>query len=233
MEIAKITEIKNNKYKVEAFRMANDAKIFDVVPPIPNFYNFFLIICGVPMSGKTNLWLNLINKRKSPYYKKFDKVFIFSNSLHTIKIKIKLPESQLIQGIDTLEEVVNSVSDTDDKILIVLDDVISDIKDDEFMQKLIFNRRHTAGGVSLIIITQVYNKLPLQFRKCCTDLVLFNTSNKIELESIFREFINISKTDYQQIIRYCFKGSNHDFIWIDNLKNLFYKNFNLLKINLS
>ena len=225
----KIKEVANAKYKLDAYKMANDALIEHVSEPFPAYYNFFIILCGRPGCGKTNLFLNMINK-KGCYHKKFDKVYIFSNSLHTITATISLPDDRLIHGIDDLEDIIQKIEHTDDKVLIILDDVVTDIKDSDIMQRLIFNRRHLAGGVSLVIITQVYNKLKPSLRKCCTDLVLFNTSNKRELESIYADFINIDKADFYTIIKHCFAGECHNFIWIDNTDNTYYHNFNKLSI---
>ena len=228
-----IVETTNAVYKVTAFKMSNDSIIPNVTPPLNNQYNFFIIIVGKPMAGKSNLWLNLLNKRsKHTYYKKFEKVYIFSNSIHTITTEIKLNAEQIYHGIDKLEEVIETIkTDPEDgHNLIILDDLVCDIKNVDYVLKLIFNRRHIGGGISLIITSQVYNKINLPLRKCCTDLILFNTSNKLELESIFKDFINITKEDYHELIKYCFSGSNHDFIWIDTMNNRYYKNFNKLEL---
>ena len=80
-----IQEIKNNKLKLQEIKMANDCKIKGVESPLPNNYNFFLLVVGAPGSGKSMLWINLISrKEKNTYYKKYDKIFIFSNSFKTI-----------------------------------------------------------------------------------------------------------------------------------------------------
>lgn len=168
----------------------------------------------------------MINKKaKNTYYKKFDKVYIFSNSFKTITEEIKLPIDRIYDGISELQDVVESLYD-DDKVLIILDDCISDIKNDKFMMKLIYNRRHIAGGISIIIATQVYNKLALSLRKCANDLVLYNTSNKRELDSIYEDYICLEKKVYFDLVRYCFKDDKHTFIWIKNETGRFFKNFN-------
>ena len=225
-----IKEFQNNEYKITPIKMSNDGIIDHVMPPLPTYYNFFILIVGKPSSGKSNLWLNLINQRKkNTYYKKFDRVLIFSNSLHNITCKIKLPDDRMFHGIDKLEETINEIDATDDKVLIILDDVVTDITDSDYIQKLIFNRRHKGGGISLIVVTQVYNKLKLPLRKCATDVVLFSTSNKRELDSVFADFINVPKDTFLNIAQYCFKKDNHQFVWIDNTLNRFYHNFNLLE----
>jgi len=227
----KIVEVKNDKLQIQAFKMANDA-IIKNVEVISNNYGFFQIIVGKPNSGKSCFWLSLITKKsKYNYFKKFHKIYIFSNSLKTITTKIDLPEDQMYDGIDQLEEVVEKIRDSDDRVLIILDDVVTDLKaSDDFLLKLIYNRRHIGKSISIIITSQVYNKIPLQIRKCANDLVLFSTQNKKELESVFAEYINIPKKNFDQIIQYCFQ-TNHDFLLYKTSDNSYYRNFNPLEIN--
>lgn len=223
-----IKETKNDAYSIDAIPMNNDAPIPNVLPPLPQFYNFFMIVCGQPGSGKTCFFLNLINKKsKHTFYKKFDQVHILSNSLHTISQKIKLPEDRLHHGIDDLEDLVDQLSTQKDRALIILDDVISDIKNNEFFMKLLYNRRHIGGGISIVILTQVWNKLPLSLRKVAGHVVLFNTSNKKEFDSFFGDFINEKRETFDEIIKYTF-DKKHSFLFLDTDKKQFYKNFNLL-----
>jgi adenylate kinase len=225
-----ISEIKNPTYEIEPIKMKNDAFIPGVEAPLPQAFNFMMICCGAPGSGKSTFFLNLINKRsKNTYYKKFHKIFIFSNSLHTISQKIKLPEDRMFQGTKELPDVIESVKESDDKVLIILDDVISEIKSDEFFMKLLFNRRHIAGGISIILMTQVWNKLPLPLRKVASHLVLFNSTNKKELTSIFDDFVTLPREVYDQVVRYVF-DKKHNFLFMDTANNLYYKNFNPLTI---
>ena len=228
-----IIEIKNNQYDIEKFKMRNDCIIKNVYPPLPSFYGFFLIICGVPNSGKTNLLMNIIkkSKKKNTYYRQFDKVYMFSNSLHTIQKDIMIPKKQLFNGIDELEEVIENIKiDTDSQNLIILDDVISDISNLEYVEKLIYNRRHLGSSVSIILTTQVFNKINLKIRKCASTIIIFSTSNKLELESIWKCSIPIlSYKQFLAICKFCFKKDNHQFLCIDVQNNLFYHGFNLLK----
>ena len=225
-----INETKNSSYKIDPIKMSNDKLIKGVSPPLPQAYNFALFLVGPPGSGKSTLFLNLINKKtKNTFYKKFHRVYIFSNSLHTITQKIKLPENRLFNGIDDLEAVVDDIKGAEDRTLIILDDVISDIKDDKFFKHLLYNRRHIGGGVSLMIISQVYNRLPLSLRKACSHLVFFNNSNKKELKSIFEDFIRCKEDVYESICDYIF-DDKHNFLFLDVDNKIFYKNFNLLTV---
>jgi adenylate kinase family enzyme len=224
-----IVEVKNDKYKIKKIIMTNDAEIDGTELPLPTKYNFFMLLVGRPGSGKTTFAINLINKRKkNTFYKKFDKVYIFSNSFKTISEDIKLSPDRIYDGIEDLEKVVEEIKETEDKTLILLDDCVSDIKDVVYMQKLIYNRRHIGGGVSLIITTQIYNKLPLNLRKCATDLLFWATTNKKEYESIFNDYINLTKENWAKLLKYVFKEDPHNFLWFKADEQVYYKNFNRL-----
>ena len=227
----RIREYKNYKFKQDVIKMSNDGPIKNVDEPLPQFYNFFMLLVGRPNSGKTSLLLNMINKKaKNSLYKKFDKVYIFSASIKTVSIKIKLDADQIYDDINELESVIERIKEKDEKTLIIFDDFIAQIKDDEKFTKLIFNRRHIGGGCSVIITTQIFNKLPLSLRKCATDLIIYSTSNKRELDSIFNDYINIPKNDFYNLCRYVFQKDNHQYLWIKNDTNKFYHNLNKLEL---
>ena len=230
-----INEIVNPIYKITPITMKNDKEIKNVKPPLPQFYNFALFIVGPPGSGKTTFFLNLISKSKHSYYKKFNRVYIFSNSLHTITQKIKLPDERLFTGIDELENVVADLAAQEERALIILDDVISDVKDDKFFKHLFYNRRHIGGGISLMIISQVYNRFPLSLRKALSHLAFFNNSNKKELKSVFDDFIYIiircDEKTFDAITDYIF-DDKHNFMFLEVNDKIFYKNFNRLEIKI-
>ena len=169
-------------------------------------------------------------KVKNTYYKKFDKIFIFSNSLKTITTKINLPEDRLFDGISQLEDIIEVIKDSDDRVLLIIDDCVTDLKNADYLLKLIYNRRHIARSVSIIITSQVYNKINMAVRKAASDLVLFSTTNKKELETVFSEYINIPKNDFDEVCRYCFK-TKHDFLFYKTQDNSYYHNFNRLELD--
>ena len=228
-----INEIKNKKLSITPIKMKNDAIIKDIVPPLPNNYGFFLCVCGRPNSGKSTLWINLINTKKSPYYKKFDKIFIFSSSLKTIGQKIKLPDDRMKQGLDfvELENVISEIEKTDEKVLIIFDDVVASLKRNiPIFLKLVYNRRHIGGSCSIILVTQVYNKIPTEIRKVFQGIVLFKTNNKKEIESVYEDISLLPKFQFEELLRYCF-DDEHSFIFIDMTTNHFFHNFNKLELS--
>ena len=223
-----LTEIKNKHYEIEAIKMSNDCPIKNTDLPLPQEYNFFMLISGRPNSGKTTFWLNLITKKKkNTLYKKFDKVFIFTNSLKTITSQIKIPEEQIFQGLAFLDDVLHTIDETDDKTLIIIDDCMAEIKyTDDRITRLISNRRHIGGGCSIILTTQVFNKIPLSIRKMASDLIIFQTTNKKEISSIFEDYSSKSLDEFKKIIKHCFGTDNHHFLWIKTDTEDYYHNFN-------
>jgi len=208
--------------------------------PLPQTLNFFMLISGKPMSGKTSLILNLIAKNNRCYNKKFDKIFIYSPSLITIKDSPfeDIPEDQVFDSLtlENLQQAQEAIKDSGEKILFILDDVVNDMKlkgVQTELTKMLMNRRHLAGSggsSAFILTTQVYNKIPAPIRKTATQIVLYATKNKTEQNTIFEELILIPKEDFYDILRYCF-DKPHNFIYIDVNKpydKMFHKCFNEL-----
>jgi len=217
--------------------------IDDSIPkPLPQSLNWFFLISGRPGSGKTTLLLNLICKRGKNYNKKFDRIYVFSPSLATLKTDpfAELPEEQRFQelDVDILEGVLAEIAESGDKVLLLMDDVVNDMKKSMKLQvllsKILMNRRHLAGqggSVSVIITTQVYNKIPAPIRKTASHIVIYHTKNKKELETIFDELVLIPKKDFFELLKYTFQKKN-DFLYIDVNKpfnKMYHRNFNQLE----
>ena len=234
----------DEKIKISKFNFSCDDIDESIPKPLPNILNFFMLVCGRPGSGKTSLILNLICKRGKMYNKKFDKVFVFSPSLMTMKDEPfgELPEEQVHTDLtlENFQTALDSIADTGEKILFILDDVVNDMKKTMAIQtllsKALMNRRHLAGAggsTSFIITTQVYNKIPAPIRKTASHIILYHTRNKKEIETIYDELIVLPKEDFFEILKYCF-DKRHNFIYIDINKSydkMFHKCFNQLEFN--
>jgi hypothetical protein len=232
------------KIVLSKFHFSCDEIEESVPKPLPQMLNFFMLICGRPGSGKTTLILNLICKRGKMYNKKFDKIFVFSPSLLTLKDNPfeDLPEEQMDTELteENLTLALENVKESGEKCLFILDDVVNDMKRSSAVQtllsKMLMNRRHLAGAggsCSFIITTQVYNKIPAPIRKTASHIIIFHTKNKKELDTIFDELIIIPQKDFYEILKYCFDKKNH-FLYIDTNKSydkMFHKNFNCLEFN--
>lgn len=238
----KITEVlPDKKICIKKFEFSCDEIDESIPKPLPQSLNWFMLLCGKPGSGKTTLLLNLICKRGKNYNKKFDRIYLFSPSMGTLKTDPfeDLPDEQKFQELDEeiLETVISEITDSGEKVLMIMDDVVNDMKKSGKLQtqlcKLLMNRRHicgSGGSISVIITSQVYNKIPAPIRKTASHLFIYSTKNKRELETIFDELILIPKTDYYDLLQYIFKKKN-DFMYIDTNKDyntMFHRNFNPL-----
>ena len=134
------------------------------------------------------------------YNKKFDRIYLFSPSLGTIDDCPfeELPEDQKYEELseDILEGVLDEIRDSGEKVLFIMDDVVNDMKKEARLEKLLckvlMNRRHqcgSGGSLSVWITTQVYNKVPAPVRKCASQLVMYETRNRMELDSLYNEVI--------------------------------------------
>tara|TARA_R110001606_G_scaffold158887_2_gene302764 strand:- start:1069 stop:1821 length:753 start_codon:yes stop_codon:yes gene_type:complete len=237
-----IQEIEADKrIKLSKFNFSCD-DIDETIPePLPRILNFFWLINGRPGSGKTSKILNLLCKRGKMYNKKFDRIFLFSPSLSTMKENPfeELDEDQVYTELneEIMENVLEVIAESGEKILFVIDDCVNDIKKSPKLQrlmcKILMNRRHLCGyggSVSVIMTTQVYNKIPAPIRKTASHISVYQTKNKKELETIFDELITIPKQDFFDILNFTFK-KRHDFLYLDTNKDhnhMFHRNFNKL-----
>ena len=237
----KINEIEpEKKIALTKFDFSCDDIEEGIPHPLPQTLNFFMLIAGKPGSGKTSLILNLIAKQNKNYNKRFDRIYIYSPSLTTIKNSPfdDIPEDQIYDelSVETLVQAQQSIKDTGEKILFILDDVVNDMKLKGVqveLTKMLMNRRHLAGSggsSAFILTTQVYNKIPAPIRKTATQVVIYSTKNISELNTIFQELILIPRDHFFAILRYCF-DKKHNFMYIDVNKSfdkMFHKNFNQL-----
>lgn len=197
--------------------------------------SFFLILNGKPGSGKTNMLLNLL-LRKSLYGRKFDKIFFFSPSQRTFSENYLngLPKSQRFDtfNIPDLMSAIESIEDSGKKVLFVFDDVVNDLdtaKNQSALLRLLYNRRHLTGKggfTSVIITSQVYNRIPLRIRKVATHTIFFPTGSEKEKMSIYDELVGgMNYADFDSILKRSWGADEHAFIFMDILRQKFYRNF--------
>ena len=92
---------------------------------------------------------------------------------------------------------------------------------------MLIKSRHI--GCSFIFTLQAYNLFPLVLRKLLTNISLFKPKNKIELDSVRRELINLNEQDTQELMNYVF-SEEYSHLDIDTNTNILRKNFNKLII---
>jgi len=247
MENTRIKEIEyETPINITKYNFSCDDEDKSIPEPLPR-KSFSMLICGKPASGKTNLLLCLLTKKGRAFNRKFDKVFIVSPSLSTIADDDPfemIPEEQKFEdaSFDTLEEITESIKDSGEKVLIVLDDCIADLRGrgnamvENKLQKIFFNRRHlcgAGGSCSIIATSQTYNKIDPKLRKSASHLILFENRNKKEISSIFDEIIMIPNKEFMDVFKYVY-DKKHNFMYLDTTAhpdNMIHKNFTRLEID--
>eukprot|EP01051_Picozoa_sp_SAG22_P008966 SAG22_NODE_716_length_7715_cov_6.435399_1_plen_169_part_00 len=121
-----------------------------------------------------------------------DKVYIVSQSMKTAKEDPFecLPNEQIEQEltVEFLQRFEEEVKESGEKVLLILDDVVNDIRKnkgvDKVLAKILYNRRHItadggddANGVTVWLTTQSYNRIPLMIRKVANGIIAFTQHN--------------------------------------------------------
>jgi hypothetical protein len=225
-------EIKNHNKKlhINKVNMLCDEKDPTIPAPLEN-YNFFSLIVGAPASGKSNLLINLITK-KGLYRNKFDTVIIWSPSLHTLKNPLPLRDDHIYNGFNNedLENEIKKIEDNEQAghTLFIFDDVITGInKNMKSFLRIIYNRRHL--GLSIFIITQKFNKLPLELRVACSSLYLFKPMKR-ELDDVYKDIVkSMDEKTFYLLCDFVF-DKKYNFLYYKVNENEYYKNFNKVYI---
>ena len=244
-----ISEVESNK-KITISKVEFVCDLVDESIPKPLFqnYNSFLILTAPPRSGKSTWITNCLCKKGKVYNKKFDRIFIVSPSLKTAKEDpfACIPEEQIATELtlDFLEHFEAEVKESGERVLLLLDDVVNDIRKnkgvDKQLAKILYNRRHMtanggdeANGVSIWLTTQSWNRIPLFLRKVANGVVAWKLKNVKEIASLYDELVvGLSKDQFFQILKYVFQ-KQFDFLFInmdEPYDKMYHRNFNQLEL---
>lgn len=201
----------------------------DVPYPLMENNPFYLMV-GPPGSGKTSLTLALFTQKGKFYNQQFDQVYFFSPSMHTIGKRIDLPADRFHDNVDQLPQLLDQFLVQKKKkksfsVALIFDDLTHIFKKQgnltEFI-KLAQNRRHY--GVSLFIMAQKLNRVPLELRACANALCWFYTPNGSEQDTLRHEFVDVDKEQWRELVQTVFE-SKHDFLYVRAADNKLFRNF--------
>ena len=242
-----ISEIEPEK-KIVISKVEFSCDILDPSIPKPLFqnYNHFLILTAPPRAGKSTWIQNCLCKKGKVYNRKFDKIYIVSPSLKTAKNNPFecIPEDQIENEltVDFLNRFYDEVEGSGERVLLLLDDVVSDIRKnkgvDKSLAKILYNRRHItadggdeANGVSVWLTSQVYNRIPLMIRKAANGIIAFKLKNVKEIMSIYDEFVvGMTKEQFMQVLKYVYQKP-YDFLFMnmdEPFDEMYHRGFNKL-----
>jgi len=229
----KITELEN-KIKIGKVQMNRNFLIEKLEDSIlPNKTGHFLYVSGKAGSGKTTVWLNLINK----YYNKvYNRIYLYSPSCHSIGNKIKLSENRIRKNLSTLEADIQEIEEEYKEglenglvysYLIIIDDLIGDInkmgrgKNSDLFKHLILNRGHI--NCSVIVASQKWREMPLIYRVNCSHAIVFPTKSKSEIDAIIQDTnLFFNEKEFRNALHFIWE-SKHSFCYIDMEHDKLYK----------
>jgi hypothetical protein len=90
------------------------------------------------------------------------------------------------------------------------------------LKRTIYNRRHYR--LSIMILVQSYNAMPLSIRKTISHFISYKPRNKKEFTAIFEELIFLDKDEGEALTRFVF-DIPYAFLYVDVNTNSLYKNF--------
>ena len=232
--------IKNKLSEIPAFKSDIDNR--SDLPYIPEkpldsmCKSFLLYIIGSPGSGKSSTVMSLLTShptKKNPNKPKFlwkfwDNIFLISGSLQTLPSKFtkllpdekkynKYSDDLMVDIVDLLKEGENENN------LIVMDDVIKDLNRSKILSKICLNRRHCThdetqdgyGGLALMILSQKFTLLNLEYRNAVSHFIIFKTSNSTELKRMREEIMyDLNDDEFKEITNLAWKDK-YSFIFID------------------
>ena len=239
----KITEIDNELPNIRPVKEIMNIYIDGIDPNLPNRNGFIYALIGSPGTGKSSLLLSLFRDRNY-YKKKFNNLYLITpeNSFTSVINHPFKNHTKVFHDLneDVLENIYEELMDLKRDCLddgydmetscLIVDDYASDLKDKniiKILKKLLTKSRHI--GCSVIFTLQCYNLFPLVLRKMLTNITLFKPKNKVELESVRKELINLNEEKTMELLDYVF-DQEYNHLDIDTTNDTKRKNFKLLEI---
>ena len=229
---------KPNPLKIVPSVMRCDTSLGDIPSPCPCGH-FFWGVVGSAGSGKSSYLVSLLTARGANrvYRRVFHNLFFIvpensQASLVNGMFREADPEkvfSELTpRNLEHIKSIVEAEALEGYNSCLVIDDQTAFLKDkanERLLKYLIFNRRHLR--LSIFLLAQSFNQLPLSIRKTLSHFTMFAPPNKREYQSLFDELIFLPKETADEIVRYVFKN-RHDTLMGNTLDGTLYRNFNLL-----
>ena len=198
------------------------------------------LVIGPSGSGKTNYLLNSIQRDKNIV----DKIYLYAKDLEEPKYKLLIDKREkaginfnndpnaFIEYSNSLDDILSDIEDYNKKrkrkILIIFDDMISNVMLDKKAQQILKDLfiRCRKLNISLCFLTQSSFSVPKDVRLNCTHYILFKLNNRRELQNIAIDHsADIDYKDFIKMHRVCTKKP-FNFLTIDTTKdNKFIKNF--------
>lgn len=196
---------------------------------VPSPYNLlvdsykFILWVGRPGSGKTSHLFSLF-KDKRCLKKTWNNIILVMpiQSLNSMKrssnIFKDISEEKLfddLADIDIIREQVKEYADEGENSVIIIDDQMTKLKDpsvEKILADIVANRRHYR--TSLILLTQIYERVPLKLRKLVNTVIMMFRPSKRELEMMFDELLEQDRETALEVNKIAFT-SPYSWLMVD------------------
>lgn len=175
------------------------------------------LIAGKPGAGKTTLIKKMLQHVECLYKKYHDMIYMGPNFSNCSFEGMKHYD---IYSIDWLMSELHKMSNPDkhQNVLIIFDDVVSDVSKDSNnpdLQKLLYNRRWIIPNItiSLIFTTQKYSLFPAKFRGVLSWIISFQIPSE-DFKKLMKEHIYESKNSLNHQLTSHFQRNPHNFVFI-------------------
>lgn len=218
--------MKKLNYEIEPIKGQKTFKFSETLPEHPSRV---LFIGPSQLSGKTTVLLNLLNRKKFPFYKFYHprNIYIICPTInHDHRWKdMDLKKENIIDkwDIDFIKKVEKKVNKKKYPSLLIVDDTIplpGGRSNKEDFWAIFTKGRHygenrkTGGGLSIWVTTQYYKSLAPVVRNNCSNLCLWLSSDQ-QVNTMYDEHSNgLKKKLWIEIYQYCTKKP-HSFLHIN------------------
>lgn len=256
MQIEEVANPYHDSSRLQAIREVQSIMIPNVENPnIPNRNGFCWCLTGSGGSGKSSLMLSMFKSKK--YYRgKFDNIFYICPAVsfssvadhpfathdkvwHELTVPIlqeiydqlaEQPEKTHKQKVYEDDEEESEEEPEIEYSCLIIDDFANDLKNKHiqtFLNKMLIKLRHLK--LAVIITLQSWKYMPALIRKQVTNLSIYKPKSMAEWFGICEEVFNLKKDDALKLYNYIYdKPYTH--LDVDTVKNIYYKNFNELKL---
>jgi len=143
----------------------------------------------------------------------------------------KMHDELDFQTLSGISDKIKEAAEEEENSLLILDDVTVALKDklvQRLLRDLILNRRHYR--LSIWLLVQTYNAIPLPVRKTISHLVMFKPRNRKETDNVFGELVFLEREVAEKLHGFVFDAP-YRFLMADVDGGLLYKNFDRIIIN--
>lgn len=208
---------------------------------------FNMVFCASKGQGKTTLLLNLLTKKESPLYKRYNKIFVISPTAKKDDKMMELVEDigpdQYYEELteDNLQEILDNIEYETEmrkqnkkpkpEFLLILDDCIHMLKgkNGKKLAELITQNRHHSLS-NMILVQKWNNYLPTLIRSNVDCIAYWHTQSKKELKS-FVEDMNGEESELMDLYNYA-TDEPYSFLYINQYnpsRPMYFKRFDRIQ----